>query len=228
MSQNKPWRSVLNRDLSVSKEDFATALRAHHADVDATRSPQRDATEKAMATPHLNVWQRQLKWVMWMRNTYCLLSWEGREKAFSRWIKSLIVSTVHLQPSSSAAEKVKLSDSFSKNLVILADYITKHFNDKHHIVVQYLHKPNSLLLLCLEGVFETLKMDMLRITHLHVYQYKSTSLNHQNECITVMIALSCSSLISSQYLYADVLCLFCIAFIRLLQLNWVKELHPWK
>jgi TPR repeat protein len=30
----------------VSKEDFAAALRAHHAAVDATKSPQREAAEK--------------------------------------------------------------------------------------------------------------------------------------------------------------------------------------
>ena len=32
---------------SVSKEDFAAALRAHQAAVDATKSPQRDAAENA-------------------------------------------------------------------------------------------------------------------------------------------------------------------------------------
>ena len=31
----------------VSKEDFAAALRAHQAAVDATKSPQRDAAEAA-------------------------------------------------------------------------------------------------------------------------------------------------------------------------------------
>jgi len=33
-------------DGEVSKEDFATALRAHQAAVDATKSPQREAAEK--------------------------------------------------------------------------------------------------------------------------------------------------------------------------------------
>jgi len=34
----------------VSKEDFVTALRAHQAAVDATKSPQREATAKAEAS----------------------------------------------------------------------------------------------------------------------------------------------------------------------------------
>mmetsp|Transcript_20563 Transcript_20563/g.26238 ORF Transcript_20563/g.26238 Transcript_20563/m.26238 type:complete len:86 (+) Transcript_20563:235-492(+) len=33
----------------VSKEEFATALRAHHAAVDAAKSPQRDAAATAVA-----------------------------------------------------------------------------------------------------------------------------------------------------------------------------------
>mmetsp|Transcript_35527 Transcript_35527/g.72674 ORF Transcript_35527/g.72674 Transcript_35527/m.72674 type:complete len:85 (+) Transcript_35527:2-256(+) len=33
----------------VSKEDFAAALRAHQAAVDATKSPQRDAASKVFA-----------------------------------------------------------------------------------------------------------------------------------------------------------------------------------
>ena len=33
-------------DGEVSKEDFAAALRAHHASVEATKSPQREAAER--------------------------------------------------------------------------------------------------------------------------------------------------------------------------------------
>ncbi len=33
----------------VSKDDFAVALRAHHAAVKAMKSPQREAAERAMA-----------------------------------------------------------------------------------------------------------------------------------------------------------------------------------
>lgn len=33
-------------DGEVSKEDFAAALRAHHAAVEATKSPQREAAER--------------------------------------------------------------------------------------------------------------------------------------------------------------------------------------
>ena len=35
--------------MEMSKEDFAVALRAHHAAVDATKSPQRDAAAKVIA-----------------------------------------------------------------------------------------------------------------------------------------------------------------------------------
>ncbi len=37
------------KDGLVSKADFATALRGHQAAVDATKSPQREAGEKALA-----------------------------------------------------------------------------------------------------------------------------------------------------------------------------------
>ena len=40
----------------VSKEDFATALRAHQAAVDATKSPQRDAAE---ASEEFRAFQQQ-------------------------------------------------------------------------------------------------------------------------------------------------------------------------
>ena len=43
-------------DGKVSKEDFAAALRAHHAAVDATKSPQREAAAKAVATG----WRRRI------------------------------------------------------------------------------------------------------------------------------------------------------------------------
>ena len=37
------------KDGNVSKEEFAAALRGHQAAVDATKSPQREAGEKALA-----------------------------------------------------------------------------------------------------------------------------------------------------------------------------------
>ena len=45
-------------DGKVSKEDFAAALRAHHAAVDATKSPQREAAAKAEATG--SGWRRRI------------------------------------------------------------------------------------------------------------------------------------------------------------------------
>jgi hypothetical protein len=41
-------------DGHVSKEDFAAALRAHQAAVDATKSPQREVAAKAEATGEIS------------------------------------------------------------------------------------------------------------------------------------------------------------------------------
>ena len=47
--QSIQWLKDCYRDGLVSKDDFAAALRGHYAAVDATKSPQREVGEKAMA-----------------------------------------------------------------------------------------------------------------------------------------------------------------------------------
>ncbi|KAL7531646.1 hypothetical protein ACHAXR_004147, partial [Thalassiosira sp. AJA248-18] len=48
----KQLKEVFTRGY-VSKEDLASALRAHKAAVDATKSPQRDAAEEVVSLPTL-------------------------------------------------------------------------------------------------------------------------------------------------------------------------------